>query len=144
MKGGADKVRLWHTSLIPVLPREQLVAQWRECSAIAGAIQKNGTPNHVLVNFILNYDFDHFISYAYYIRKEMDTRKYRTMNSVWDKIVALKPNWTLLPIDEVFPYKMTDFYLTICYYNLYEKYDCGMFNNFDDIESVYRRIIYNE
>ena len=49
-------MRLWHTSLIPVLPREHLVAQWRECSAIAGKIQTSGTPNHVLVNFIMNYE----------------------------------------------------------------------------------------
>lgn len=33
-------MRLWHKNLITVLPREQLVSQWRECSAIAGAIQK--------------------------------------------------------------------------------------------------------
>lgn len=33
-------MRLWHTSLIEVLPREQLVGCWRELSAIAGAIQK--------------------------------------------------------------------------------------------------------
>ena len=46
-------MRLWHKDLISVLPREQLVAQWRELSAIAGAIQKNGTPNHGLVNFVL-------------------------------------------------------------------------------------------
>ena len=137
-------MRLWHTSLISVLPREQLVAQWRELSAIAGKIQGTGTPNHVLVNFITDYDFDHFISYAYYIRQEMTARKYRTMNSVWDKIVSLKPNWKLLPLEEVYKNKMSDFYLTVCYYNLYEKYDCGMFDNFDEIETIYRRIIYNE
>ena len=137
-------MRLWHTSLIPVLPREQLVSQWRECSAIAGKIQTSGTPNHVLVNFVTDYDFDHFISYAYYIRQEMTARKYRTMNSVWEKIVSLKPDWTLLPIEEVFKYKMSEFYLTICYYNLYEKYDCGMFDNFDGIEEVYRRIVFDE
>ena len=137
-------MRLWHTSLIPVLPREHLVAQWRELSAIAGKIELNGTPNHVLVNFVTDYDFDHFISYAYYIREEMNKRKYRTMNSVWDKIVALKPDWHLLPIEEVYANKMSDFYLTVCYYNLYEKYDCGMFSDFDEIENVYRKIIYDE
>lgn len=137
-------MRLWHTSLISVLPREHLVAAWRELSAIAGKIQLNGTPNHVLVNFVTDYDFDHFISYAYYIRQEMTARKYRTMNSVWEKIVSLKPDWTLLPIEEVYKNKMNDFYLTVCFYNLYEKYDCGMFDNFDDIERIYRRIIYNE
>ena len=137
-------MRLWHTSLIPVLPKEHLVAQWRECSAIAGAIQKNGTPNHVLVNFVLDYNFDHFISYAYYIRQEMTRRGYRTMNSVWEKIIALNPVWELIPIEEVYKNKMNDFYLTVCYYNLYEKYDCGMFDNFDEIEAIYRKEIYNE
>ena len=137
-------MRLWHTSLIKALPREQLVSQWRECSAIAGSIQTKGTPNHVLVNFVMDYDFDHFISYAYYIRQEMTRRKYRTMNSVWDKIVSLKPNWTLLPLEEVYKYKMSEFYLIICYYNLYEKFDCGMFDNFDEIEKIYRRVVFNE
>lgn len=144
MEGGVDKVRLWHTSLIPVLPREHLVSQWRELSSIAGKIQLNGNPNHVLVNFVMDYDFDHFISYAYYIREEMKKRGYRTMNAVWDKIVSLKDHWTLLPIEAVYHDKMNDFYLTVCYYNLYEKYDCGMFDNFDEIETIYRKGIYNE
>ena len=73
-------MRLWHKDLIPVLPREQLIAQWRELSAIAGAIQKKGTPNHILVNFILDYDYDNFISYAAEVREEITNRGYRTMN----------------------------------------------------------------
>lgn len=137
-------MRLWHTELIKALPREHIVAQWRELSAIAGKIQTSGTPNHVLVNFVMNYDFDHFISYAYYIRQEMNARKYRTMNSVWEKIESLKPDWKLLPLEEVYKGKMNDFYLTVCYYNLYEKYDCGMFDDFDEIEKIYRKIIYDE
>lgn len=75
-------MRLWHIDLIPVLPREQLVAQWRECSAIAGAILKNGSPNHLLVNFVMNYPFDEFISYCYYVRQEMTKREYKTMEKV--------------------------------------------------------------
>lgn len=117
-------MRLWHTSLIDVLPREQLVAQWREVSAIAGAIQKNGTPNHILVNFVLNYGYDHLISYAYYIRQEMTKRGYRTMNSVWDKITSLKPDYKLLPLSKVYKEKMNEQYFTICYYNLKEKFLC--------------------
>ena len=137
-------MRLWSKQLISVLPREQLVSQWRELSACAGNIKLKGTPNHILVNKIMDYPLDHFISYAYYIRQEMNARKYRTMNAVWEKIVSLKPDWTLLPIEEVYKNKMNDFYLTVCYYNLYEKYDCGMFNNFDEIEKLYRKVIYNE
>jgi hypothetical protein len=60
MEGGVDKMRLWHTKLIPVLPREHLVAQWRELSSIAGKIQLNGNPNHVLVNFVMDYDLSMF------------------------------------------------------------------------------------
>ena len=118
-------MRLWHKKMIKGLPREQLVDQWRELSAIAGAIQKNGTPNHILVNFVLKYDYDHFISYANLIREEMTSRGYRTMNSVWEKIISLKPDYNLLPFEEIYSNKMNKEYLTICYYNLYEKYLCN-------------------
>jgi len=121
-------MRIWHTALISVLPKEQLVAQWRELSAIAGAIQKNGTPNHLLVNFVLDYDYDHFISYAYYLRQEMTKRGYRTMDSVWKKIISLKSNWKLIPFNEIYENKMDTTYLKICYFNLKEKYLCGGIN----------------
>ena len=118
-------MRLWHTSLIKVLPREQLVAQWRELSACAGSIQQKGTPNHILVNFIMEYDFDHFISYAYYVREEMTRRGYRTMNSVWEKIISLKPDYYLLSLSDIYPEKMDNLYFNICLYNLCEKHLCG-------------------
>lgn len=132
---------MWHTKLISALPREQLVAQWRELSAIAGSIQKKGTPNHILVNFVLDYDYDHFISYAFLIRTEMTFRGYKTMNSVWDKITKLKPNWNLLSEDKIYPDKMDFTYLTICYYNLYEKYLCKGISksDYDKIKSIYSK-----
>ena len=139
-------MRLWHKDLINVLPNMHLQAQWRELSAIAGAIQKNGTPNHILVNFVLNYDYDNFISYAYYIRQEMTSRGIRTMNSVWDKIINLKPTYKLLPLNSVYIEKMDNLYLKICYYNLYEKYLCGMFSKeeYDKIfDVVYEKILRN-
>lgn len=116
-------MRLWHTKLIDALPREQLVAQWRELSAIAGAIQTKGTPNHILVNFVLDYPFDNFISYAKMVRDEMTKRGYRTMNAVWDKIVALKPDYQI--IENPYAEKMNSDYFVICFYNLFEKYLCG-------------------
>ena len=119
-------MRLWHKDLIPILPKKQLVAQWRELSAIAGAIQKNGTPNHGLVNFVLDYPYDHFISYAYYVRKEMTERGYRTMDSVWKKIMFLKENYTPLLLEDIYPEKMNTFYIDVCLYNLMEKVSCGM------------------
>ena len=118
-------MRLWHKDLIKALPREQLVAQWRELSAIAGAIQKNGTPNHALVNFVLDYPYDHFISYAKLVREEMAHRGYRTMQSVFDKIVSLKPSWEEVPFKKIYKKKMNKTYFLICFHNLYEKILCG-------------------
>ena len=48
-------MRLWHVDLIDVLPRKQLLSQWRECCAIAKSIADKGTPNHILVNKITDY-----------------------------------------------------------------------------------------
>ncbi len=131
-------MRLWHKDLLSALPREQLVSQWRECSSIAGAIEKKGTPNHILVNFVLDYDFDHFISYAAAVREEMTSRGYRTMNSVWDKITSLKPSWNQLPHEQIYSEKMNDEYLQICFWNLYEKYLCKGITeeNFQKINNI--------
>ena len=136
-------MRIWYKDFIKVLPREQLVAQWREISAIAGAIQKNGTPNHILVNFVLDYDYDHLISYAYYVREEMTRRGYRTMQSVMDKIVSLKPDYNLLSFDKVYQEKMDDCYLQICYWNLYEKYICDGISaqDWEQIEKIWQNYL---
>ena len=119
-------MRLWHKDLISVLPREQLVAQWRECSAIAGAIQKNGTPNHILVNYVLN-DLDAFVAYSYLVRQEMTKRGYKTMDKVWDKIASLITDnrWHPYPYHMIFPKEHNFRYYVQCYYNLQEKYDRG-------------------
>jgi uncharacterized protein (TIGR02328 family) len=118
-------MRLWHKHLIEVLPREQLVAQWRECSAIAGNIKTKGTPNHILVNKIMNYPMNHFISYSFYLRQEMTRRGYRTMNSVWNKICSVCDDYNILPIEELYPDWHNKKYMRQCIYNLEEKYDCG-------------------
>ena len=39
-------MRLWHKDLISVLPRQQLLGQWRECCLIARNIAEKNTPNH--------------------------------------------------------------------------------------------------
>ena len=135
------KMRLWHTALIKALPTIHLQAQWRELSAIAGSIQLKGTPNHVLVNFVLDYDFNHLISYAYYIRQELTNRNIRTMNSVWDKITSLNPTYSILPLEEVYPDKMDNLYLKICYYNLLEKYICGMFDDMSMIDDIVKSMV---
>ena len=119
-------MRLWHKYLIKTLPREQLVAQWRECSAIAGNLLTKGTPNHILVNKILDYPRNHFISYSHYIREEMKRRGYRTMDSVWNKIFSTtEEKYELIPLEELYPEWHNEKYMRQCICNLEEKYDCG-------------------
>ena len=128
-------MRLWHKDLLKVLPREQLIGAWRECSAIAGAIIKNGTPNHMLVNKVLDYSFDHFITYSLMVRAEMTKRGYRTMQSVEDKIVSLYQNYVEIPFNELYADWHNVRYFIQCYHNLEEKYDCGGIKQ-EDWESI--------
>ena len=73
----------------------------------------------------MDYPFDHFISYAKLVREEMRWRGYRTMDSVWNKIVALNPSYTEVAAADIYEKKMDNLYLEICFYNLLEKYLCG-------------------
>lgn len=132
-------MRLWHKSLIPVLPKKWLQAQWRECSAIAGNINLKGTPNHVLVNKVMDYPMNHFISYSYYVRAELTKRDVKTMDSVWNKTISLTDNdYNILPIEEIYPRWHDDTYLTICFYNLYEKWACGAEINDEEMKAIAR------
>ena len=136
-------MRIWHWKLISALPREQLVAAWRELSAIAGNLNTKGTPNHILVNKVCDYPREHFISYALYVRQEMARRGYRTMDSVWDKIYRTRESdygeMEIIPLEDLFPGWHNDRYLEQCYFNLEEKYDCGGVDKewFEKIQNVY-------
>ena len=142
-------MRLWHWKLISALPREQLIAQWRELSAIAGNLNTKGTPNHILVNKVLNYPREHFISYALYVRQEMTRRGYRTMDSVWDKIYCTRETdygeIEFIPLEDLFPGWHNDRYLEQCYFNLEEKYDCGGVAQewFEKVQNIYFGVKYH-
>ena len=93
----------------------------------------------MLVNFVLDYPFEHFISYTYYVRQEMTKRNYRTMDRVWNKIVSLEPDGDILPIEQIYSGKMNKFYFQVCLWNLMEKVDCGGIT-----EEPYRSMIIDE
>ena len=124
-------MRLWHKDLIDVLPRQQLLAQWRECCAIASNIATKGTPNHILVNKITDYSQMHFIEYTNRILKEMSKRQYKVSESSYLRFVENlrigKEHFYegIMINKDVYPGWMDNRYLTQCYYNLQEKYDCG-------------------
>ena len=118
-------MRLWHKSLIPYLPRQQLIGQWRECCLIAKNISKKGTPNHVLVNRIMDYPISHFWEYGYLLFGEMSERSYK---GDFDKFEQwfVKPWSFVVPCySAIFEDWHNDRYLRQCLYNLQEKFDCG-------------------
>lgn len=122
-------MRLWHKDLVKFLPRQQLLSQWRELSAIVGSIQKHGTPNHILVNKVLDYPLTHFESYASLIDDEMVKRGYKVADSVRDKIYNFCYNSRNTAVNDITYQELYDGwhnerYLKQCVSNLEEKYDC--------------------
>ena len=117
-------MRLWHKDLIPVLPKQQLLGQWRECCAIARNISVKGTPNHILVNKIMDYPLEHFIAYTSLVRDELIRRNYKINGSNFTKWFI---EWDKFTIDynELFEGWHNVCYLRQCFFNLQEKYDCG-------------------
>lgn len=115
-------MRLWHKDLIPVLPRQQVLGQWRECCLIAKNIAEKGTPNHILVNQIIDYPLDHFCNYCDLVCMEMESRGYRCD---FHKLEKFLPEYEAVDGSDIFEHWHNDRYLLQCYYNLQEKYDCG-------------------
>lgn len=116
-------MRLWHKDLIPVLPKQQLLGQWRECCLIAKNIAEKGTPNHILVNRIMDYPIEHFFRYGIRVMNEMERRGYKVdlykFTRWFDRLSAERE------YESIFDTWHNDRYLKQCYYNLQEKYDCG-------------------
>ena len=115
-------MRLWHIDLIDVLPRQQLLGQWRELCCIASNIKKNNTPNHILVNKILDYSLSDFKSFCVTVISEMRNRGYRVSeDKLWKYDVSVNEKIT----DNVYEGWHNMRYLKQCLYNLQEKFDCG-------------------
>ena len=126
-------MRLWHKDLISYLPRQQLIAQWRELCAICSNLASKGTPNHLLVNKILDYPKNHFWTYYSLIVKEMSDRGYRITANSMDKFSSnyylfahsYLDDYKVIKVIDVYPDWHNERYLKQCLYNLQEKYDCG-------------------
>lgn len=121
-------MRLWHKELIHVLPRQQLVSQWRECCCIARSISITNEPNHILVNKIMDYPLEHFWNYTKLVYDEMVKRGFEVnFNRFWKWVKPARSFWLIddVPFDDIFYNWHDDRYYWQCYYNLEEKYDCG-------------------
>lgn len=111
-------MRLWHTDLIPYIPKSQLLAQWRELNSIFAK-----QDNHLLINYIYEYPKEDLYCYTEIVLEEMRSRhiNIRTLNKMERYFENVHPT-TIYPPFQRHHNKQ---YLTICYYNLLEKYICG-------------------
>lgn len=122
-------MRLWHKDLIPYLPKQQLIGQWRECCCIARNIAVNGIPNHLLVNKVMDYPKWHFMRYSIDVCRELERRGYKIDRKRFFRWFDQWQDDTVkthdIDHDELFVGWHNDRYLLQCLYNLQEKYDCG-------------------
>lgn len=111
-------MRLWHTDVIPFLPKGQLLSQWRELNSIFVKEDK-----HILINYIYEYPKDDLYIYTEKIMEEMKNRGYKIRTV--DKMERYFAELDEVKVDTPFKEHHNDEYLEICYYNLKEKYIRG-------------------
>lgn len=121
-------MRLWHIDLIPVLPKQQLVSQWRECIAIKRQWEK-GTLKHRLVSYVKNSPIETFQFYVLRLIDEFHSRGYSYRKDLVDEILEFNPPTDKeLKFHSYYP-EHNERYLKQCFYNLQEKYDRGIISD---------------
>ena len=123
-------MRLWHESLIPLLPRQQLLGQHRECAALRG---KGWGRKHSVVDYVFTHVPERLVAYHWRVMDEMERRGYKP-DKIWrdgnyrGKVLGMEENWCDDDIVEAWYNKEgfiysehDDFYLWECKENLKEK-----------------------
>ena len=73
-------MRIWHQKLIPLLPRQQLLGQHRECCALRGA---GWGRKHATVDYVFKYSPSVLVAYHQLIMNEMKNRGYHP-DLIWE------------------------------------------------------------
>lgn len=135
-------MRLWHRELIPHLPKQQLLGQWRELCCIASLLAVDHTPNHILVNPIIEYPPEHFEAFCNLVITEMKRRGLeigsQALNTLQNNVRAwrlylnqelpfdyIDRDWGMDLGEDIYGNWHNTRYLRQCYYNLEEKWDRG-------------------
>lgn len=130
-------MRLWHEKLLPVLPRQQLLGQHRECCALRGAGW--GKP-HATVNYVFEHPKEWLYCYHSKVMHEMVKRgyspdilwyseHYRGKNMPPDYSISTTVVNDLLRSQSIIYPEHNDKYLTECINNLATK---GIFIHYPD------------
>ncbi len=131
-------MRLWHHEMIDLLPKSQLLAQWRELNSIFAKEDR-----HILINYIYEYPKEHLFVYTSSILQEMRARNIniRTIDKMKCYFSDIDPNNI---VHEPFSGHHDDEYFEICYFNLKEKFLRGQKDfereRFDKLEDRYKTI----
>ena len=121
-------MRLWHYELLKCLPKSQLLSQKREINLIWKDLANGKKTNHILINYIWEYEdcLKELSVYYWMLKKEFDNRNYKfnfSKNFITKNVYYGG--------DNPFPNHHNFRYLLQCYYNLEEKYDRGQ-KDFDE------------
>ena len=121
-------MRLWHYKLIPVLPKKQLVSQWRECISIKRRWEQNKSDSPLII-YVRNYEKRYFRNYILTLMEELYKRHVKIkqiyINELFDFCANMYINDNEINYSKHYP-EHNDRYLKQCYYNLQEKYDRGI------------------
>ena len=146
-------MRLWHIDLIDVLPRQQLLGQWRELNSIFKKQDK-----HLLINYIYDYGKRDLDVYSLYVIQELYNHGYKfnlenycsyfysdfnSNNIIDDVMYEITSNDILEAFSKPFKKHHNKEYLTICYWNLREKYLRGGITEeeWQKVDEKYKRLI---
>lgn len=105
-----------------------MLSQLRECVAISKSIYEKGTPNHILVNKIMDYDLSEFRIYCNMVIYEMICNRNYTVSTTTIKKLQ---DYIDFEIDirvienKIFKDWHNTRYLRQCLFNLQEKADCN-------------------
>lgn len=115
-------MRCWHYLLLPYLPKSQLLAQKRECDLIWKDIANGEKTNHILINYIWEYE-DYETELSIYYRFLKDEFKKRGYNFKSHKYAYMWVDNFLYPaLTHPFENHHNRKYLLQCFMNLSEKY----------------------
>lgn len=114
-------MRIWHYKLIPFLPTSQLLAQKRECDLIIKDFEEGKKTNHILINYIYEYGGVNSVSFKAYYTKLYKEFLYRGFNFAEKSLKYVAFEYLDREID-CFRKHHDSEYLTICYWNLREKF----------------------
>ena len=135
-------MRLWHWKLLPYLPQSQLLAQWRELNSIY--VKQD---DHILINYIYEYDRVHLLAYSLLVIDEMNKRGIEVKSM--DNFNKFFERTRLLSIGslqtfEPFPQHHNHRYLLQCFANLQEKFDRGQSDFTREIYEELRKFVFRK